>query len=179
MRMLAPLALAVLATISALTASVPARAQQPAIFEVIIPAERLNMPVGFRDPEIQTIRQFLGRLTVRANGAVCLSIDLTASSGDAVMQLGLPGQASPCSTDGSTVVFHDGRGAQLATQYVLRKGTRETLINLAPVPPGGPTLGPPPTPRAPQPTPQASQAFTPPSTGDAGLASRRANDESS
>jgi hypothetical protein len=86
------------------------------------------------------LRQILGKLTVRANGAVCLTADLMATSSDVVMQLGLQGQASPCTMDGSEVTFTDGQGRLLAARLTLRKGSGEMLTNLAPVPPGAPSF---------------------------------------
>jgi hypothetical protein len=132
-------ALLVLATLAAaaVASSTAARAQQPAVFEVFIPADSLNTPTGpFPAGGPATLREFLGLITVRANGAVCLTVDLRQTTSDVLMQVGLPGQASPCTQDGSVVTFNDGHGGELAMRMVLRLGTRERLFNLAPIPPG-------------------------------------------
>ena len=129
-------------------------------------------PAGFP----ATLREFLGLITVRANGAICLTVDLRPSNSDVVLLVGAPGQASPCTQDGSVVTFNDGHGAEVAMRMVLRKGTRESLFNLAPIPPGqkqplSPLLpplamvGPPPI--------VPSVAIAPPQAGDGGLASRQ------
>src|SRR5688572_32689579 len=99
----------------------------------------------------------------------------TLSLHDALPILGLQGQASPCTQDGSVVTFNDGQGSELFVRMVIKNGTRQTLINLAPHPPGqGLNLGP----RFPNPLfhalhPVARPAISPPQAGDGGLASRQ------
>ena len=174
LKLVALVLIALLASSTTLATSNAGHAQQPEIFEIVVPAASLNPVAGPFDNRA-TLRQFLGQLTVRANGAVCLTTDLTTSSSDVVMQLGLPGQASPCTTDGSVVTFNDGQGNELFVRMVLRKGTRQTLNNLAPYPPGqGQNLGP----RFPnslfvQPQLVSTQPIFPPRAGDGGLARRR------
>jgi hypothetical protein len=129
------LLVALLASTSALAQSDRGHAQQPVLFEIVVPAASLDSVAGpFNDTA--PLRQILGKLTVRANGAICLTAELMASTSDVVMQLGLPGQASPCTMDGSEVTLTDGHGILLSARFTLRKGSREVLINLAPLPPG-------------------------------------------
>ena len=164
------------------------RAQEPGVFEVVVPAAQLNEPVGFIDPEIKTIGQFLGGLTAYADGTPCVQTS-TTTGGDAVLRVGAAGQPAPCMVEGAIVTFVDGFCRQLASQAVLRKGTSVTLTNLAPVPPGSGLDCVPSTPSPaasstaapPQVQPIASSTplpqsppggITPPSTGEAGLLAR-------
>jgi hypothetical protein len=172
------LAFAALTAAAVMATTTPARAQQPSLFEILIPATSLNMRGNLTVPgrsESPALREFLGYLTVRANGAVCLTVNLTSSNSDVLVQLGLQGQASPCTQDGSVVTFNDGQGSELFVRMMLKNGTRQTLINLAPHPPGqGLNLGP----RFPNPLflalqPVPRPAVTPPQAGDGGLASRQ------
>ncbi len=189
-------ATAVLAICFALTSSGRSQAQQPGVFEVLIPASSLGQPIG-NSPG--TLGQATARITAQANGVTCATVDLSmATTSDVVMQLGMSGQPPECALDGAKVTFVNGaRCDPLSTEMVLAKGTRQTLQNLAPKPPGstpspsGCVRVPDPTPFAqPQPAPQLPAggippppgitaqilsvvtvpAIVPPQTGDAGLA---------
>ena len=104
-------------------------------FEVIIPISTLNTPASG-----STLGKLEGRLTALADGQVCDSADLATATADVVLRLGLPGQAAACSLDGARVTFRNARGMELFVEMTLRKGTVETLRNLAPKPPDGVTL---------------------------------------
>src|SRR5688572_32645889 len=127
------LTFAALTAAAVMSSTTPARAQQPSLFEILIPATSLNSRGNQNVPgrsESPSLRESLGYLTVRANGAVCLTVDLMSSNSDVLMQLGLQGQASPCTQDGSVVSFSDGQGSELFVRMVIKNGTRQTLINL-------------------------------------------------
>ena len=101
LKLLEVVLVALITSTTVMAVSMLGHAQQPSLFEVVIPATLLNAAASPpNSPAPQTLRQFLGELTVRANGAVCFTTDLTSSSTDVVLQLGLPGQASPCTMMG-------------------------------------------------------------------------------
>jgi hypothetical protein len=155
-----------------------AHAQEPNVFEVVIPAALLNQPVGFIDPEIKTIGQSMGGVTAYGvEGARCAHTS-TSAGGDAVLRLGLVDQPEACRVEGAVIVLVDDHCRQLATTFELRKGTRATLTNLAPTAVHAPFLNCiPPTPRPGSPEAIATNlprpqigTIAPPNTGDGGLA---------
>ena len=107
-------------------------AQQPGVFEVLMSASDLAARTGTG----ATLGEGLGPITAFADGAECVSADVSSASADVVLQLGLAGQPSACSRDGATVTFREGRGYLLVSEFPLVKGTRVALINFAPYPPG-------------------------------------------
>jgi len=160
-----------------LLASSTAKAQEPDIFEVVVPIEVIGLEIpgaGF------TLGEAILQVTAYADGQECASVETAGAETDVVIRLGAPGQAEVCSRDGAIVTFVDGFCHRLATEMILRPGTQATLDNLAPVPPGTTEpvegcLQPTPTPLPPDstPTPQPPPGgIQPPDTGDAGLIRR-------
>ncbi|HLF76229.1 MAG TPA: SdrD B-like domain-containing protein [Dehalococcoidia bacterium] len=133
----------------------------PGVFRVVVSGETLNLPVSRAATGADTLGQALGSLTVLADGTTCLGVEVSGARGDVVLEVGRPGQPAACTTDGAAITFVDGRGRRLSTQMTLRKGTQQTLANVAPLPPGS----------VPATAPQTQPASTirPPDTGDAGL----------
>jgi hypothetical protein len=82
----------------------------------------------------ETLGEWLAELRAYANGVECARANV-ATTTDVVLQLGLAGQPSACSTDGARVVLVDVHEFQFTQEFTLAKGTRVTLTNLAPLPP--------------------------------------------
>lgn len=120
------------------TGSPVATAQEPGN-RVRVPADVHSQPVSLPErPEVATIGEALGFLTILVDGASCGQVDLDDpgsrdSNGDAVGALQTTDQ---CSRDGGTVSFVDGNGLSLAETFTLRPGEEIVLANLAPEPPG-------------------------------------------
>ena len=163
-----------------------AEAQQPSVFEVVIPASSLKLAVN-GPAGIRRLGQLQGTMTAQANGIACITADLSSMTSDVTLHLGLPGQPAACSMDGAKVTFFNARCIPLSAEMVLTRGTRQVLQNLAPAAPGStpssPGCLPNPTPtggismppglRPDSPTVPQERLIVPPDTGDAGLAAIR------
>jgi hypothetical protein len=159
-----------------LMASPSAQGQETDVFEVVIPADVLNLPI----PDAgRTLGGAILSITAYADGQKCVSVDTSNPEADLVLQLGGIDQPEACSTNGAVVTFVDGFCYQLVTQMELQLGTQMTLDNMAPMPPDTgsevegcvqptPTAIPPDSTPTPQPPPGG---ISPPNTGDGGLLS--------
>lgn len=107
------------------------KAQQADVFEIVVPADSLLAKSGST-----TLGESLRRITAYANNEECVSVAVAAVTSDVVLALGTEGQPATCQSNGSIVTFVDGQGRPLAVQMTLELGTRQTLTNLAPSPPG-------------------------------------------
>jgi hypothetical protein len=169
------------------------QAQQPDLFEVVVPIASLNQPVS--DPAstgITTLKQLLYSMSAYANGSFCTRVDLASVTADVVVRLGTPGQPAACSTAGALVQFFDGHCREFNNTLTITIGTRQSFPNMAPKPPGTesalqracvPTAPPIVFPTSTLPSPllggiappqsqgvrSAAPVLRPPDTGDAGL----------
>jgi hypothetical protein len=118
------------ALLIALPGTAPTHAQDPEVFEVLVPLDRLQAQT-----QDGPFGDWLGSITASAAGLVCTTVDVSNTTQDVILQLGLPGQPSVCRQDGAIVTFVDVHGFPFSISMTLRLGTREVLDNLAPVPP--------------------------------------------
>ena len=118
------------AILTAFLVTAPGRAQQPDVFEVLIPAAVLDTPAG----DGTLLGDALGTITAFSGRNECVDAD-TTSGQEVVLRLGEPGQPPACGVAGAIVTFVNARCHQLATKFVLRPGERKVLDNVAPLPP--------------------------------------------
>jgi hypothetical protein len=114
-------------------------------YQIAVAIDSINQPVF--QPEVPNLGVALKSLTAKVDGASCSTEALAGATNDVVLHIGLSDQPAACSVEGAKVTLVDGNGHTLATSFTLQKGSRDTLINLAPQPPhdpgdGGPLDGP-------------------------------------
>src|SRR5690554_2363944 len=103
-----------LVTLAAVRASA---AQQSGAFEVSLPAQPLQLEI--LDSGGRTLGETVGSITAFADGIECVSVDVSNLEEDAILQLGLQGQAAECSKAGAIVNFQQDDGIWLSNWFTL------------------------------------------------------------
>lgn len=100
------------------------------------PAPGSAMRIDFRpfDGAIHPLAALTrGRLTVLADGAVCVHV--TPALDDEVVTIGGDAQPAACSTPGAVITFVNGAGQLLHESFLLEPGGGRLVTNFAPRPP--------------------------------------------
>jgi hypothetical protein len=105
-------------------------------YQIAVAITTIEQPVFVRG--VSNLGEALKTLTAKVGGTTCATVTLTGAAQDVILHIGSSGQPAACGVEGATVTLVDGDGHTLATSFVLRKGTRDRLINFAPLPPGSP-----------------------------------------
>lgn len=99
---------------------------------IVFPGDGLDYRSG-AGPHNLTFREYLGSITVTADGVVCSKQDLRGL-GDFKLLIGRPGEPPECSKPGARITLYEELGRRLLSEFRLEPGVSWTIWAIGPDP---------------------------------------------